>query len=41
MRRCWVWGPVVLATLGCHMGGRVDLFTPANGPEGVAVSLAL
>lgn len=40
MRRCWVWGPV-LALVGCHMGGRVDRFAPANGPEGVAVALEL
>jgi len=40
MRRCWVWGPM-LATLGCHIGGRVDRFAPANGPDGVAVALQL
>jgi len=31
----------MLATLGCHIGGRVDRFAPANGPEGVAVALEL
>jgi hypothetical protein len=40
MRRNWVWG-LVLATLGCHVGGRVDRFAPAKRPEGVAVALAL
>src|SRR5439155_8955505 len=40
MRRCWVWGPM-LATLGCHIGGRVDRFAPATRPEGVAVALEL
>jgi len=41
MRRSRVWGPVVLATLGCNLGGRVDRFAPAHRPEGVAVALAL
>ena len=40
MRRSWVWGPL-LATLGCNIGGRVDRFAPAKGPEGVAVALEL
>src|SRR6184192_2685964 len=40
MRGCWVWGRM-LATLGCHIGGRVDRFAPATRPEGVAVALAL
>src|SRR5436309_2339387 len=40
MRGCWVWGPM-LATLGCHIGGRVDRFAPATRPEGVAVALEL
>jgi len=40
MRRLWVYGPV-LATLACHLGGRVDRFAPAKQPAGVAVMLWL
>lgn len=40
MRRRWVYGPV-LATLACHLGGRVDGFAPATQPAGVAVTLWL
>ena len=41
MRRSRLWGPVVLATIGCNVGGRVDRFAPAQRPEGAAVELAL
>jgi hypothetical protein len=40
MRRLWVYGPV-LATLACHLGGRVDRFAPAKQPQGVAVTFWL
>ena len=40
MRRPWVYGPL-LATLACHLGGRVDRFAPAKQPAGVALTFWL
>ena len=40
MRRIWLWG-LTLASVACHLGGRVDRFAPAKHPDGVAATLWL
>jgi hypothetical protein len=40
MRRIWVWG-LVLASVACQLGGRVNRFAPANQPAGVRATLWL